>query len=343
MNAALETIENPIAEFNEFDKQLNEFLSQYEGVVYDLTDPKQEKTARSDKYAIGKAISALDARHKEIKAPLKERVDLIDGERKRIKDGLLEVQGKIKSQIEAHEKAIEEHAQMLQEKVDQIRWLANTEDYPEPITAEQIQSRLDALNKISVDDSYEDRKADATLAQVETVKKLEALLAERQKYEAEQAELERLRKEKEERARKDREESIRKEAEERAKREAEEKAEREKKEAEAEAQRKIDEANRQKKEAEEAAARAEREKKEAAERAAAAERERIEQEQKQAAEAEERKRKEEEEKKAKQQHRAKIHKEAKQSLIDNGVDEETATLIVELAKDGKIKNMVVEY
>lgn len=67
MSAVLETIDNPIAEFKEFDKQLSEFLSQYDGVVYDLTDPKQEKTARSDKYAIGKAISALDARHKEIK------------------------------------------------------------------------------------------------------------------------------------------------------------------------------------------------------------------------------------------------------------------------------------
>ena len=102
-----------IAEYSEFEAKMAEFKKTYDNVVYDLTDPVHEKKARSDKYSIGKVISALDKKHDEIKAPLKAQVDLIDGERKRIKDELLGVQDKIKSQIKAHEDAIREHAEML--------------------------------------------------------------------------------------------------------------------------------------------------------------------------------------------------------------------------------------
>lgn len=332
MSAVVERPENQIVEFDEFKLKLDEFKNRYDGVVYDLSDPEQEKQARSDRYAIGKVISALDSKHKELKAPLKARTDLIDGTRKEIKDELLSIQGKIKGQIEAREQEIQQHAEMLQEKVDAVRQYSLRETIDMCVSADQISALLDTLKDTDIDDSYEDRKADATLAQVEGIKILEEAFESRRKQEAELAELEKLRKEKEERERKEREEQIRKEAEEKAKREAEENAKRE-----------IEEAQRKEREAKEAQERAEREKKEAAERAAQQERERIEKEQRVAEAKAEAERKAEEERKAKKAHRNKIQQEALNSLTANGTDEDMAELTIELVDAGDIKHMSINY
>lgn len=331
-----------IAEYNKFESEMAEFKKKYDGVVYDLNDPGQEKQARSDKYKIGQTISKLDKVHDQIKAPLKEKVDLIDGERKRIKDELLGVQDKIKDQIKAHEDAIREHAEMLQGKVDEISGLCQFGEFETP-TSEQIMTRIVTLEALEVDDAFEHRKADATLAQVESLKTLKALHAKKKQYEDEQAELERLRKEKEERDRLEREEQIRKEAAEKAKREAEQKAEKAKQEAaeaakrqqeaiQAEADRKIAEAKakveREAQEERDRLASAAAEEKRMAEIKAKAKRER------EAAEAK---------KKENQAHRAKIHKAAKASLVKEGFNEADATKIVELVRDGKINHVVIEY
>ncbi len=285
MNAVIKEPENQIVEFDEFELKLNEFKEKYDDVVYDLTVPEQEKQARADKHSIGKVLSKLDSAHKALKAPLKARTDLIDGRRKEIKDQLISVQGKIKEQIDVHEQAKEEHAGMLQNKVDYIRiMLEFTNGMETP--ASKIAERLEQVKEFNIDDSYEDRKADATLAQIETLKELETMLADRIKYESEQAELEKLRKEKEERERADREEEIRKGAEDKAKREAEELAKIAKKEEAAReaqsarrAQDEIDDARRKQEEAETAKIRAEEENKQAEEDAANEESEKIKREQ----------------------------------------------------------------
>jgi colicin import membrane protein len=340
MNAVVK--ENQIVEFYEFEAQLTEFKGRYEGVVYDLSDPKQDKQARSDKYAIARVISALDDRHKELKAPLKIKTDLIDGERKRIKDQLLDVQGKIKSQIDEHEAAIQAKKDALLARVQSIYALAEFGEYEKP-TAAQLAERLTKAKAAEIDDTFEDMKAEAALAQVSTVKKLEALHTERVKHEAEQAELDRLRKESEARDRADREERIRKEAESKAQKEAEEKAKREADRVEREKREAAELSERAIKAAEDAMIKAEQESKLAAERAAKAERERIEREQKAAAEKAEAERKADEAKKAKQEHRAKIHKQAKESFVANGFDDALATKAVELIRDGQIKNVTITY
>jgi hypothetical protein len=342
MNAQIKEVNTALVEFNEFESKLAEFKNQYDGVVYDLTDPKQDKKARSDKYAIAKVISALDDRHKELKAPLKERVDMIDGARKRIKDQLLEVQEKIKSQIETHEAQIKAKEDAILQRITAIRNLAIFGEFEKPNSGE-LTARLNNAKSVEIDDSFESQKAYAALAQTETVKLLEKLLADRIQYESEQAELERLRKETAERERADREEKIRAEAAENAKRIAEEAARREREEADLKAQQEIIEAQRKQKEAEEAAKRAEQKAKDDAEKAVKAERERAEREQKAAAEKAEQERIAEEAKKAKLTHRAKIHKEAKQSFIDAGLDEKSAESVVTMIKDGLIKNVSIAY
>ena len=74
MSAQIQAVpKTDIVEFDEFAGKLAEFRQRYDGVVYDLAVPEQEKQARSDRYAIGKVVSALDAKHKELKEPLKRQ------------------------------------------------------------------------------------------------------------------------------------------------------------------------------------------------------------------------------------------------------------------------------
>jgi len=221
MNIALKKA-NQIIEFNEFEANLSEFKKKYENVIYDLSVPDESQQARSDRLAIGKVISKLDAKHKEIKAPLKVKTDLVDAERKRIKDDLLNVQGKIKDQIVEHERKIAEQEAEQQNLIDDIYILGLFDHKP---CCSEISARLNRAESIDIDNAqYLPIKAQAALAVSEAIKSLNKLYGEYKKIEDEQEELDRLRSEKEELDRKDREDSIAKEAAENARLEAENKA-----------------------------------------------------------------------------------------------------------------------
>jgi len=349
-----EKVVNEITEFKPFETNLTEFKSQYVDIVYDLFDVDQEKKAKSDKQTIGKVISALDKKHKELKAPLKAKTDLIDHERRRIKDELLEMQGGIKHQLEQHEFKKVEHDAMLHNMVLAIESLAEFSEFQELPDSNRFKELITEAEAIDVDDSYDHRKADATLAKVDVLKKLKILLEQTTEKETEQAELQRLRDEEAARQQKEREDAIRKEAAEKAKLEAEQKAENDRIEAERKAkaeieaaekakQKAIDDANREKMEAENAKKQQEAETKRRETLAANQERERIEHEQQIEADKKAELQRMEDAKKSKQAHRAKIHKQAKADFMKNGFSDEQATDLVTFIKDGKIKNISINY
>lgn len=323
--------ENQIVEFNEFETKLTEFKERYDNVVYDLDDPAQDKQARSDRLSIGKVVSTLDKTHKELKAPLKAKTDLIDAERKRIKDDLLGIQDKIKGQIAEHERKAQEHAEMLQQKVEDIESFGIFPEFHNPVSGE-ISARLDSIEAINVDDSYEHRKADATLAQIDTIKKLKTMFDSALKSEAEQAELERLRKQQAEREQADRDKKIAEEAVKIAEENAAKKLERIRLEAK-------ERAEKQQKALEDEADRKVREAEERGRRAVEEERERIFQEKKKA----EDERAAAELKAANKKHRAKINNEALKSLIENGYTEDQGKALIELIATGLIVNITINY
>jgi hypothetical protein len=198
-----------IVEFNQFESDLAEYKAKYQDVVYDLTVPAQEKQARSDRLSIGKKVAELDRVHAAVKAPLKAQVDLLDGERKRIKDGLLLIQDRIKSQIAEHDAKIQAIEDGLNARVDAIKALSIFEFQP---TTANVQERLDTLNAITVDESFAHHAANALLAHKTSLSMLTVALAVATKAEADAAELERLRQESESRERQEREARIAAEA-----------------------------------------------------------------------------------------------------------------------------------
>lgn len=338
-----------LALFPDFKEQLAEFKNRYDDVVYDLEIPEKLAEAKSDAHSIGKIISRLDAAHKAEKAPHKEKCDEIDHARKTLKDDFLIMQGKIRGPIKLRDQAIAEHAEMLQAKVDDIRNIVSEcFNLPNP-TAEEISAKLASVKALDVDDTYEDRKADATLAKVDAIQGLEELLADRTTYEAEQAELEKLRKEKEERERAEREEKIAKEAAEAATREAEAKALRESEEAEKQARIKAEAAERKAREATEEAERQVKEAEENAAKARQEEREKIEREQAEEAARVEAEVQAEEAKRDKRAHRSKIEEETVESLIKEvifdsiTIDKAGAEILVGVIRDKLIEHVSINY
>lgn len=204
MSALQKAVEQPstaVAEFNQFEHDLAEYKARYESVVYDLTIPEQDKQARSDRLAIGKKIAELDRVHKTVKEPLKAKVDLLDGERKRIKDGLLAIQDGIKSQIEEHEAAIKAAAAELLRRASAIYELAQ---FDSPPTSDVVRDRIATLNAIVIDESFGEQQGYAALNKERAMTTLEPMLLgleaqEKAAAEAEQARIAAEQKEREER------------------------------------------------------------------------------------------------------------------------------------------------
>jgi len=320
-----------IVEFDEFETSLIEFKNKYEGVVYDLSDKKQDKKARSDKLTIGKVISALDLAHKTIKAPLLAKTKLLDSERKRIKDDLLGVQNGIKQQISNYENAIKEHAEMLQSKIDHIVNMAHF-DVTERITIDLIQGRLNEVRDYVIDDSFEGRKGDAAIAKDEAICLLEYGLSGlvRDQEEKTKAEEERqavvkvqLEKDAKEKADKEAAEAIgRAEQEKQREREAKEKAEQRAKDVEEQAKRDVAQAEAREKTAREDEANRIEYVRIANEKA---------------------KRKAKEKREADQENRQKVISEAVAGLVKFGINERVARLSVKAIANGSIPHIVLNF
>jgi len=305
-----------IAEFNEFESKLTAFTDEYAGIVYNMDEAVEMKAAKSDRLSIGKVISNLDAAHKTVKADVLEKSRLIDGERKRIKDGLRLLQDDIKGQLEAHEQKAFKHAAMLHAKVEHINSFGMIEDVPVKLAdaVELYRANLLAVSDIVIDESYEEREADAALAKLRTVEILEGKItiatAEIKRVADEAKELEAKAK----KDREDRDEAVRIEAEERANiaaAEARGKAEKDKVAAIAQA----------KKEAEDKAQK---------------ERDRIEAERKSLEDAEKAR-------EADKTHRAKVNNTAMDALVKAGVPKSHAKTAVTAIAKGEVPAVKISY
>jgi len=325
---------------------------QVEALKLDISTSKGRDQIRSVARKIASTKIALDEEGKTLKSDMQKTVDLVDAERKKIRDALDEMKEQVRKPLTDWENAEKKRVQDREDRISVISSLVKFEVEP---TVDHIQIRIDQLSELSSFDWQEfSMRASETISA--TKYELERLLASRIKYDQDQAELERLRKEQEELARKHREEQIAREAADKARKEAEEKAaeeakaaqekaDKEKREAaEREAAERKEDAIRAAEEAEAKrkadAERAEREKKEAVERAAREERERIEAE----------KRKSEAEASAREadkKHKAKINNEVLTALmqaIEKSVGvEATAKAIVIAIASGKVPHTKISY
>ena len=328
----------------------------------DISTPANRAALASLAYRVGKDKNALDESGKNLVASTKAAIKIIDQERSAVWDEMEALQKEVRKPLTDWENAEKErvanHEAALKELVDagavcELNW--NNPGW----NVGMAHSRLAAIMASTYDWQEFHSRAVATVTA--TIRQIKDAIAKREKYDAEQEELTRLRAEQAKRDQEAREAQIAKEATERAEWEAkrreeaaataaqaaQERVEREK--AEAEARAKQAEAQRaqleqqakaQAEAAAQSAARAAKEAAERQERAVVAERQRA------AAAIEEASRKESEaaeKREANKRHCAKINREVLAAIVALMIPEPAAKKIVEAIAKGEIPHTKISY
>lgn len=317
--------------------------------VPDVTTKKGRDQIGSLAMKVSKSKTFIEKCGKELVAEQKAQIKVIDDDRIATVKKFDELRNEILAPRDAWEQAEKDRVEKHKSDIEKIRDFAHPSvlhDMPANRIAEQIRM----LDVLEICPLFEEFEQEAKIAKLETLEVLRTALVIREKYEAEQAELERLRQAEILHQQQEREAQIAREAAEKATREAEEKArfeaervQREKAEAE---QREA----RLKAEKEAAELREEQLKQQAIERekqaeidrqnAIEAERKRIEAEQIAKVEAE---RKATEEREADQAHKKLICSEALKGLTDLGVSVDQGKAILNAINKGLVPHVSIKF
>ena len=317
-------------------------------LVPDTTTTKGRKEIASIAYAVAKTKTYLDGLGKELTDQYKAIPRKIDEHRKTIRDTLDALKEEVREPLTRFEEAEAARVEALQSRLVHLNELGSAASVE--IVAADLQAMLLEVEQTALDDSWQELLPQATVAKELAAKRLGETLATRLKYEAEQAELEVLRKKQAEQERIDRERLIAEQAAEQARlqeenrqrleREAaqhrEQEAQRQAQAArvrEEQARRDAEAAELARQQAEEnAASQAE----EAATRAAEQERQRI---------ANEQRLKDEEDARrlADRDHRGRINGAILMDLMGLGIDEDKAINLIKHVASHKIAHLTINY
>lgn len=297
--------------------------------VPDVSTKKGRDAIGSLALKISKSKTLIEKCGKELVAEQKAQIKVIDDDRISIVKKFDLLRDEILAPRDAWEQAEKDRVAKHSQFISNIKVMYGLcFDLP----SLEIKKAIDSLESLVVDSSLDEYEQEAKLAKFETIEALRTALVAREKHEAEQAELERLRQEEILRQQKERDEAIAREAAEKATREAEEKARFE-----------AERVQREKAEAEQREARLKAEKEAAelrAQHAAEAERKRIEAEQAVKLEAE---RQAEEARQANQAHRKKICNEALKGLLALGIDEAKGKEILQAINKGLVPHVSINF
>ena len=329
------------------DPYLTKIKDELDAFVPDVSTKKGRDAIASIAYKVAKGKTALDNIGKDLVAELKDVPKKIDAERKRMRDLMDQWKDDVRAPLTAWEEA--EQAREARHKAG-IDWFQLRAKEHHDLDASELRTTLAEVDARAVDESWQEFEAEAHRAKSKALEALASALAAREKLEAEQAELAKLRAEAAAREQKDREERIAREAEEQAQRAAEAKAQAEreaaiKREADAAAA-----AERRELELKLQAERAEREKAEAIQReqqakadaerqaaeAVAAEQRRVAAQA--AADAKESARRERD-----KAHKTAINRAALDAFVQGGMTEECAKLAVTLIAKKAIPAVSITY
>jgi len=352
MSDALEIIaENPVAVFTS-DAAYSEFYqkvkAQLAAFVPDVSTAKGRDEIKSMAYKVTRSKTAIDAAGKALNEEARERINAVDAQRRKIRAELDDLAAEVRKPLtewEAAEEARQEASAIVSARITYLSGIP-------PISAPQaIADAILELEAIEIDaEVHREVFPLIVRAKSDALASLSAALSAANQREADRAELEQLRRDKEERDARDAAERARLaqiEADRLAK-EAADKAEADRKTREAAEREAAD--KRIADEAAEAARAVER--KAAADALAAKEAElfaeRLKREEAEAAERkrlddERRERDAEAQRAADRAHRSKVMKAAKEAIMTCGSDEETARKIVLAIIAGEIPNVRMSF
>lgn len=218
-----ETALEVFTQTNGLDSYIRQIEDEVNSFVPDISTAKSRAAIASIASKIAKSKTYLDGVGKELVDKLKEQPKLVDAERKRMRDKLDALKDQVRKPLTDWENAEESRITEIKSVLEMMKQIPSAE-----FGSVAIATHLKRLKStVIAKERFMEFTEDAAVIKDEYVERCEILLAQVEKHEEEQKELERLRAEKVAREQKEREERLVKEAEERGKREAEEAAKRE--------------------------------------------------------------------------------------------------------------------
>ena len=319
--------------------------------VPDVTTKKGRDAIGSLAAKVSKSKTIAEKYAKDLVAEEKARIKLVDDDRIQFVKRMDALRDEILAPRDAWEQAEKDRVAKHEHHIATIRMVSTLATAADSEwTALTIKEAIETLENRVIDSSFEEYEEQAKLAKFETLEVLRKALGVREKYEAEQAELERLRLAEQARLQQEREAQIAREAAEKATREAEEKArfeaervQREKFEAEqrearlkAEKEQVLIREEQLKQKVIDDAKQAEIDKQEAIE----AERQKIEFERLAKEEAE---RKAEQARLANVEHMRKINNDVLSAIVQTGITEEQAKAIIKMIAKNEVPHVKINY
>lgn len=214
---ALQVFKTP----NGLDPYLQRIRDEIDAFVPDTSTLKGRKAIASIAYNVAKSKTALDNVGKELVAELKEIPKKVDAERKRMRDTLDAWQEEVRRPLNEWQAAEDARVDKHNERLARLKSFA--EGLAE-LSSALLKGLISDAESVELGEHWEEFEPEAAREKDKVLTALRAALVKREQYEAEQAELARLRAEAEAREKKDREERIAREAAEKARLEAEQKA-----------------------------------------------------------------------------------------------------------------------
>lgn len=313
---------------NGIQELFNRMAEQARSIVPDVSTKKGRDAIASQAYKVSKSKTAVDNHGKDLVAGIKAQAAVIDRDRKAWRDQCDALRDEIRKPLDEWEKAEEDRIQSIKDRISNFD-AGRVDTFS---TSDLIQTIISEVEATAIDESFAEFANEAAIKKDAALSSYKKSLEIALKREAEQVELEHLRKSEQERLQREHEERIAHEAAEKARLEAERKAKEE-----------AERVEREKREAAEREARLVAEKEAAelrAQHAAEAERKRIEAEQAAKLEAE---RKAEEARQANQAHRKKICNEALKGLLALGIDEAKGKEILQAINKGLVPHVSIKF
>ena len=193
-----------IAEYTETAAALADLRQRHQGVVYDVTQPKEMKKAKEARAELRGLRVALEKKRQELKAPVLERGRLLDSEAKRITEELVALEEPIDIQIKAEEARAEaerlaqleaerQRVEAIQQKIQTLRDVAaSLVGKPSVI----IQGRLERLrSEAPTEEEFAEHFLTAQDAHTAAVARVEQQLQAQRDHEAEQRRIQQEREE----------------------------------------------------------------------------------------------------------------------------------------------------
>jgi hypothetical protein len=311
------------------DELFDRIAQEARSFVPDVTTKKGRDEIGSLAMKVSKSKTLIEKYGKELVAEQKAQIKLVDDDRISVVKKFDALRDEILAPRDAWEQAEEDRVAKHQDVIESIKSYAAISS---EATSSDIREVASIIENTNIDSSLEEFEQEAKIAKLETLEKLRTALVTREKYEAEQAELERLRKAEAERQQLEREEQIKREAAEAARIEAENKARFE-----------AEKVQREMRESAEREARLVAEKEAAelrAKHAAQEERERAEREQAAKIAAEQ---KAEADRLANVEHVKAINNEALNAIVLMGFSEEQAKAVITAIAKNRIPHILIKY